>query len=165
MTEDNGQAWPLVVDELSEAALPRPPGWRRVDDPAAVIVLVEPYTPEIARQRAFRANASLILEQPHELLRDLAAFTTRMVDNLLLTLTDAHVIDIEPVDLAGREGRRLLCGYRSGKYALALEQWWTVIGETGVTLSGTCAVEDYLRASPIFEVLAAGLVLPSQVAS
>lgn len=157
------QAWELVIHEATGAGIPCPPDWQRERDPGGAILLVEPYAATQSADRSFRPNVSVVVERPHPALRDIAAFTTRMVDNMVLGLTDLHVIDLEVVEVAGHEGRRILAGHRSGQYALALEQWWTIVDGIGTTISGSCAVEDYLRASPVFELVAAGLVLPSRV--
>jgi hypothetical protein len=152
------QVWELATDEQTGVAIPCPPRWQRVPAGDAVIALVEPYVSPVRRD--FRANVTVTVERPPERLAEIAAYTTRMVDNAVVGLTDLHVIDLDVVEVAGHEGRRMLAGYRAGQYALALEQWWALAGGLGTTLSGTCAVESYPRASPIFELVACGLVLP-----
>lgn len=160
MSPRSASSWHLVVDEATGAGIPCPPRWVRVEEPGATIAVVEP---DPAGGRPFRANVTVVVEHVGESFTDVEAYARCMLDGLALTLTDLHVISFSAVHVSGHEGYRLVAGYRSGPYALSLEQWWTVADGVGTTLSGTCAVEDYLYASPIFEVAAAGLLLPNRV--
>lgn len=151
-----GQSWRLVRDDESGLGIPCPPGWTQTSDLSVAIALVES---DPLERRSFRANVTVVTERTSQ--PDLATYSTHMLDNLARTLTDMQVLSLDTDRVCGYEGRRLLAGYRSGQYALSLEQWWTLVDGVGTTLSGTCAVEDYLYASPIFEVVAAGLLLPT----
>lgn len=149
------QRWELVRDEHTGAGIPRPPRWHSRDDTSAVIALVDPFLP---RDAGFRPNVNLVVERPHDALADLDSFTNRSLQTMRLGLTDLHLIDLAPADVGGRPGHHVTSVYRSGIYALALEQWWTTVGGLGTTLSATCAVEDYARMAPVFEAIAAGLI-------
>ena len=149
----DAQHWLFVGDEDTGAGIPSPPRWQRREDTAAVVALIDPFVP---RDRGFRPNVTVVVERPHEILADLDVFTARAVENMHGGLTDLHLIDIAPADIGGLEGRHVTSVYRSGIYPLALEQWWTVVGGLGSTLTATCAVEDYLRMAPVFEAIAAG---------
>jgi hypothetical protein len=152
-----GQAegWEFIIDEATGAGIPWPPRWRRRDDTAAVIALVDRFVPS---DGAFRPNVNVIVEKPHPILTGLDVFTVRAIQNMQGGMTDMHLIDLEPVEIGGHPGRHLTSAYRSGRYSLALEQWWTVVDGTATTLSATCAVEDYPRLGEIFDVVAAGLM-------
>lgn len=151
----NTQHWEFVCDEHTGAGIPRPPRWHSRDDTSAVIALVDPFLP---RDAGFRPNVNLVVERPHGALADLDSFTDRTLQTMRLGLTDLHLIDLAPADLGGRQGCHVTSVYRSGIYALALEQWWTVAGGLGTTPSATCAIEDYARMAPVFETVAAGLI-------
>jgi hypothetical protein len=146
--------WDFISDSTTGAGIPRPPRWRRRDDTAAVIALVDGFVPT---GRAFRPNVNVVVEKPHQILTDLDVFTVRAIQNMQGGMTDLHLIDVQPAEIGGRPGRHVTSAYRSGIYSLALEQWWTVVGDTATTLSATCAVEDYARLAETFDVVAAGL--------
>lgn len=149
------QRWEFVRDERTGAGIPCPPRWRGRDDTSAVIALIDPFLP---RDAGFRPNVNVVVERPHEALADLDSFTNRSLRTMQLGLTDLHLIDLAPAGIGGHPGCHVTSVYRSGIYALAIEQWWTMVGGLGTTLSATCAVEDYARMAPVFETVAAGLI-------
>jgi hypothetical protein len=149
------EGWDFILDETTGAGIPRPPRWMRRADTPAVIALVDRF---VSGDRAFRPNVNVIVEQPHQILTDLEVFTVRAIQNMQGGMTDMHLVDVQPAAIGGHPGRHVTSAYRSGIYALALEQWWTVINGMATTLSATCAVEDYARLAEIFDVVAAGLV-------
>jgi hypothetical protein len=151
----NIQRWELLRDEQTGAGIPRPSRWHSRDDTSAVIALVDPFLP---RDAGFRPNVNLVVERPHGALADLDSFTNRSLQTMRLGLTDLYLIDLAPIDVGGYPGCHVTSVYRSGIYALALEQWWTIVAGLGTTLSASCAVEDYARMAPVFEAVAAGLI-------
>jgi len=153
--EPDVQRWEFLADEATGAGIPRPPRWQQRDGTSALIALVDPFMP---RDRAFRPNVNVVVERPHEILTDLDAFTARSIQNMRGGLTDLQLIDVQPAVIGGYPGHHVTSAYRSGIYALALEQWWTVVGGLGTTLSATCSVEDYARMAPVFELIGGGLV-------
>ena len=147
-------SWDFVIDEATGVGIPWPPRWRRHDDTTAVIVLVDRF---MSGDRAFRPNVNVVIEKPDPILTDIDVFTVRAIQNMQGGMTDMHLIDVQPVEIGGSPGRHVTSAYRSGLYALALEQLWTVIGGIATTLSATCAVEDYARLAETFDLVAAGL--------
>jgi len=146
--------WDFILDEATGAGIPCPPRWIRRDDTPAAIALVDRF---VSGDGAFRPNVNVIVEKPHQILTDLDVFTVRAIANMQGGMTDMHLVDVQRVQIGGHPGRHVTSAYRSGRYALALEQWWTVISGIATTLSATCAVEDYARLAEIFDVVATGL--------
>jgi hypothetical protein len=102
------------------------------------------------------------VERPGPELAGIAAYADASVLNLQKMLTGFHVIAADVLDIGGFEGRRVLCGYRDGVFAIAAEYWWVIANGVATTLTASCQVEQYLKVSPVFENIAAGLVPASQ---
>jgi hypothetical protein len=145
--------WEIVEDEETGAGLPRPPGWETLHAPETRILLRQ----HDALPGRFAWTVAVTVERPEDPYSDVAAYTTAMIHNMSLGLTDLRVIAIDPVEFWGREGRRVLSAHRAGPYAVALEQYWFVSGGVATTLSGSCDVADHLRAIDVFGYLAHGL--------
>jgi hypothetical protein len=153
--------WTSVTHSASGLCLPVPPGWEAVLDAGAPVVLASPLG-SVQRSR-FRPNIVATLEQPPPTMADLTAYTNSSIDTMRRMFTGFHVIAIDDIAIGGHEGRRVLCGYRSGMYALAAEYWWTVAQWVATTLTASCQVEDYLDLSQLFEEVAAGMVPAARV--
>jgi hypothetical protein len=137
-------------------ALPVPPGWQAARDAGAPLILAWPQ--ERLRAARFRPNAVATVDRPAPDLTGIAAYTAASIAGMQRMLTGMYVIAIDVITIAGHEGRRVLCGYREGVFALAAEYWWTVAGGLATTLTASCQIEDYLDLSPVFEHIAAGMV-------
>ena len=66
------------------------------------------------------------------------------------TLDDYLLLDLEMTIIAGHEGARRLAHHASkDNESLTMEQWVTVVGTTGITLTATCATMRYLEQAPL----------------
>jgi hypothetical protein len=152
-------SWEVIRHPATGLALPVPPGWRAVRDAGAPVVLAAPPVPAAPDELPpFRPNAVAMVEQPRPELAGITAYAAASVANLQMLLTGLHVIAADVIDIAGHEGRRVLCGYRDGIIAVASEYWWVIADGVATTLTASCQVEQYLHVSPVFENIAAGLV-------
>jgi hypothetical protein len=163
MTSPGTSVWELIRHPATGLALPVPPGWQAVRDAGAPVVLAAPPEPATPGEMPpFRPNAVAGVELPPPELAQIADYAAASVANLRLLLTGLHVIAADVIDIAGREGRRVLCGYRDGVFAIASEYWWVIVDGVATTLTASCQVEQYLTVSPVFENVAAGMVPASQ---
>ena len=153
--------WTSVMHPASNLRLSVPPAWEAVLDVGAPVVLASPLGP--GQGSRFRPNIVATVERPPPGMTDVAAYTDSSIGTMRRMLTGFHVIAIDNTAIGGHEGRRVLCGYRSGIYALTAEYWWTVAHGVGTTLTASCQVEDYLDLAPVFEEVAAGLVPAARV--
>jgi len=150
--------WEIVRDEETGAAVPCPPDWEALRSPETRILLRQPGEPG-----RFAWNVAVTVERPEEPFADLAGYTTAMIHNMSLTLTDLRVISIDPIEFWGRPGRRVLCAHRAGPYAVALEQYWFLDGGVATTLSGSCDVADHLKAAETFAYIANGMAVATRL--
>lgn len=174
-TDDLGEWYdPQAFREASEwhsTAVPAlglevlvPEGWwvhTDVEAPVAVTMTGPP--PE--RPGDFRPTINLTVERPPEELRRIEDYTRELVTGLRSTLTDAHVLAIDPLWFGGVEGRRVVTGYREGPHTLVAQQYWA-LADTGVAtvFTGTSSLEQYLWAVDVFAHAASGLTLASALA-
>lgn len=137
-----------------------PIGWAVLNEDVPV-VLASPL--ESRQSSRFRANVVVTVEQPPAALADLTAYTQSSIDGMRRMLTGFQVIAIDDVALGDYAGHRVLCGYRSGIFALAAEYWLTVARGVGTTLTASCQVEDYLDLVQVFEEMAGQIVPAARV--
>jgi hypothetical protein len=140
-----------VTHSPSGLTLPVPSGWQPSPGAGAPVVL------------ASLLNMVATVEQLPLAMTDVAAYTDASIDGMRRMLTGFHVIAVDAVTIGAYEGRRALCGYRSGMYALATEYWWTVPHGVATTLIASCQVEDYLDLAQVFEDVAAGMIPATRV--
>ncbi|MGD0556656.1 MAG: hypothetical protein ABSA93_16980 [Streptosporangiaceae bacterium] len=138
-----------------------PARWESVLDAGAPVVLAFPIEP--GQTPHFRPNIVATVERTPPAMMDVAAYTDASLEGMRRMLTGFQVIAIDPATIDGHEGRRVLCAYRSGIYALATEHWWTVALGVATTLTASCQVEDYLDLAPVFEDVAAAMVPATRV--
>ncbi len=150
--------WEIAHDEETGAAVPWPPGWEAVRTPETRILLRQPAEPG-----RFAWNVAVTVERPEGPFADVSLYTTAMIHNMSLGLTDLQVIAVDSVEFWGREGRRVLSAHRAGPYAVALEQYWFVAGGVATTLSGSCDVADHLKAADTFGYIAHGMSLAARL--
>jgi hypothetical protein len=146
-------AWGHLSHPATGLALPVPPGWQAARDTGAALVLAGP-----GQAARFRPNAVATVERPPPAVTEISAYTAASVAGLQRMLTGLHVIAIDVVTIGGQDGRRVLCGYRDGAYAIAAESWSAMTAGVATSLTASCQVEDYLDLSPVFENIAAGMV-------
>lgn len=107
----------------------------------------------------FRTNAVLTYSR----LPDGMGFEDwqRTSDQLLpSTLHDFLLLDLERLDVAGRPGARRLAHHASKENeSLTMEQWVTLVGSTGITLTLTCATLRYVELEPVLTALASSLAV------
>lgn len=150
-----------VTHSASGLRLTVPPGWEAVLDAGAPVVLASPLRP--GQNSRFRPNIVATVEQPPAATSGVAAYTDSSIGTMRRMLTGFHVIAIDDIAIGEHEGRRVLCGYQGGIYALAAEYWWTVAHGVATTLTASCQVEDYLDLVPVSEEVAAGMVPAARV--
>lgn len=74
------------------------------------------------------------------------------------TLHDFTLLDLERLDVSGLPGARRLAHHASrANESLTMQQWMTVIGSTGITLTLTCATLRYVELAPTLSKVAASL--------
>lgn len=151
----SASAWTQVASPECGLRLPVPAGWE-VLGKGVPVVLAAPSGP--GQGARFRPNVVVTVEQPPPALADLAAYTDSSIGAMQRMLTGFQVIAVDEVLIDGHAGRRVLCGYRSGVFALAAEYWWTVARGVATTLTASCQVEDYLDLAQVFEEVAGGMV-------
>ncbi|MGB5952988.1 MAG: hypothetical protein WBG57_10830 [Ornithinimicrobium sp.] len=107
----------------------------------------------------FRANLVLTVVNNAELT---FGQWQRASDHLLpIALKDYELLDVQKVRLAGRPGGRRLARHLSTSgEVLVMQQWFTVCGHLGVTLTATCDVGSYLLLLPQMQTAAVSLTLP-----
>jgi hypothetical protein len=152
-------SWELIRHPATGLALPVPPGWQALCDAGAPVVLTAPpVSAGPGGPPPFVPNVVGTVDRPRPQLAQLADYTAASMARLHMQLADLHVIAADAVDIAGHEGRRMLCGYLDGIFAVTSEYWWVIADGVATTLAASCQVEQYLDASPVFENIAAGLI-------
>jgi hypothetical protein len=167
-------SWDLIQHPTTGLALPVPPGWQALRDAGAPVVLTAPPAsappPPAGSALApsasagpggpppFVPNAVATVDRPHPELAQIADYTAASMARLRMQLAELHVIAADVVDIAGYEGRHMLCGYLDGIFAVTSEYWWVIANGVATTLAASCQVEQYLDASPVFENIAVGLI-------
>ena len=103
----------------------------------------------------FRANAVLTCDDTTGMsFRDWQVATDQVLPRVL---ADYLLIDLEKLDVDARPGGRRLAHHvdDSGR-ALTMEQWFTLEGDRGWTLTATCETWSYDDLAEVFADLAAG---------
>lgn len=140
-----------------------PDGWpvRTSLGGPALITMVSPAGD---REGDFRPSIVITVEQPVEELRAVAEYTRATTSGLRASLTDAHVIAIDPLWVGGYEGRRVITGYREGVHTQVAQQYWA-LDDAGVAtvMTGTSSIEQYLWAAEIFAHVASGLSVATRL--
>jgi len=108
----------------------------------------------------FRANLVLTVAENSGLsFRDWQSKTDQM---LPLLLRDYSLVDLERLKVAGLPGGRRCARHLSSSGALVLtNQWFTCVGDVGITLSGTADVSSFGPLRTLFAQAAATLTLTS----
>ena len=124
-------------------ARPEPPsGWdaMRSAPPTTLWAAVEPL--DLDTPGRFRANVVLTCDDTTGMsFRDWQAATDEVLPR---ALGDYLVIDLEKLQVDGRPGgRRLAHHVDDAGRALTLEQWFTLDGDRGWTLTATCETWSY----------------------
>lgn len=119
---------------------PVPEGWDRLGEapPAALWAAVEPST----ATGAFRSNLVLTCDEVGPMsFRDWQSGTDELLPR---TLDDYLLVDLERLEIDGRPGGRRLAHHvdRAGR-ALTMEQWFTLDGTRGWTLTATLHTPRY----------------------
>ncbi|MFI6320578.1 hypothetical protein ACIBG8_23790 [Nonomuraea sp. NPDC050556] len=150
--------WEIFHDRQTGASLPSPPEWEAFTTPETRVVIRHP-----EERGAFSANLVLTVERPEEPFAEISAYTEAMVANMSVTLTDLRVLSLDPYELWGVQGRRVLSAHRTGPYSVALEQYWFVRDGVATVLSGSCDVADHLGQSETFAFAAAGMSVATRL--
>lgn len=140
------------------AELTAPPGWEVHDRPAvgARLVLVEPAgPPSPSGSSGFRANLVVTAVPAGGLsFRDWQAGSDEI---LARALDDYLLIDLERLEVAGRPGGRRLAHHAGPRgEALTMEQWFTLVGDVGHTLTATVDTARYDELADLLATTAAG---------
>ncbi len=133
-----------------------PQSWSSVTWSDGCLVAVEP-----ARADGdFRANLVLTVMGNDGLsFRD---WQTRTDQMLALMLRDYALVDLERLTVAGHPGGRRCARHVAPSGALVLtNQWFTVVGDVGVTLSGTADVWSFAALRTLFTRSVATLAIPT----
>src|SRR5574341_1099908 len=136
----------------AQFSLSIPEAWERVDDsPGLALVVVEP-----ERDGWFRSNFVVTIEKL--LPRMMLAEWTAAADILLRDALNRYVrLDVELVEIAGRETRRVLAHHTTEEgHAVTMEQWALAERGCGYTLTGSAGTLDYGRMADLFAMMAQG---------
>lgn len=127
-----------------------PADWQRTEDPEPGVALIA-IEPDSA---GLRTNVVLTVEHLGELsFRDWQLGTDQLLPRVLDELV---LLDLERLDVDGHPGVRRLAHHTTADgEAATLEQWATLIGHAGVTLSATVATLRYdVMADDLAEIAA-----------
>ncbi|MEE6294895.1 hypothetical protein [Georgenia wangjunii] len=132
-----------VTTNDGSLSLDVPDSWEVHHDVRGIpLVAVEP-------EPGFRTNIVVTYSALGEgaTLKDWQRDTDRLLPS---TLEDYLLLDLEMTIVAGHEGARRLAHHASkDNKSLTMEQWVTVVGTTGITLTATCATMRYLEQAPV----------------
>jgi len=133
-----------------------PRSWRGAPWGDEALVALEPARAD----GGFRANLVLTVMSNGGLsFRDWQAKTDRM---LPILLRDYSLLDVERLEVAGQPGGRRCARYVSPSGCLVLtNQWFTAVGDLGITLSATADVSSFGLLQTLFAQAAANLTIPS----
>lgn len=108
----------------------------------------------------FRANLVLtVVENGGLSFRDWQAKTDQM---LPLLLRDYSLVDLERLAVTGHPGGRRRARHVAPSGALVLtNQWFTAVGDLGITLSATADVSSFGALRTLFAQAAATLTIPT----
>jgi hypothetical protein len=131
--------------------VPVPPPWERVEDPQPGVALIarEPEAPA-----GFQANLVVTVDQiPADL--DLDGWQAANEELLGTRLRGYCLLDRESMEVAGRPVlRRLAHHARPDAGSITMEQWATVEGVTGYTLTASVATLSYDSLAEMFAEIA-----------
>jgi hypothetical protein len=135
-----------------------PTSWEvRLDEPVAFIA-ADPTTD----QWGFRTNFVISCEALDDgmTMNDWQAGDEKGLDT---TLFDYLLIDRQPVHVDGRSGLRRLGQHGVDGRAVTFEQWTTVDGDRGLTLTASGSTLAYPALSPLFAAVAASFRITGSV--
>jgi hypothetical protein len=121
-------------------AISLPDGWQvRLDEPAGVALLgVEPE----ADPWGFRTNVVVTVEDLNDEVT-LAGWQAGATALLPETLTDYLLLDLQSGHVGERAGLRRLAHHDADGRAVTMEQWATIEGARGFTLTASVSTLDY----------------------
>jgi hypothetical protein len=119
-----------------------PAGWEVLDDDTGQTVLVAREPADTEHPDRFRANLVVTATPVGDLsFRDWQAGTDELLPRVL---TDYLPVDLEKLEVAGHAGGRRLAHHASPDgEALPMEQWFTLVGDVGHTLTATVETWRY----------------------
>lgn len=137
----------------STSFLTVPAGWHRHPDPAPGVLVAargaappgSGVAPELVLHRT---------EVPFRHTGDLSGWRAAALDALARALDSFALEDAEVIDLDGREVAYARFGHRGVGTDLVTEQWSWLVGESGLTLTATVALEDYADLCDVVEQVA-----------
>ncbi|MGA8117441.1 MAG: hypothetical protein WCA46_27710 [Actinocatenispora sp.] len=133
--------------------IPLPGDWERVPAPHDGIALVA-LEPE--REPWFRANVVVTTEQLAAEM-DLRLWQAYVDELTPRVLTDYRLVDREFTELAARPVLRRLAHHATGRGSVTMEQWSSIHGTTGFTVTASVATLEYVDAAELFAEIASGL--------
>ncbi|MBJ7610075.1 MAG: hypothetical protein JF887_11695 [Candidatus Dormibacteraeota bacterium] len=138
-------------------AMPLPADWERAEDVQAGLALIA-VEPERAGG-GFRANLVVTIE-PLAAGTDLDGWQASADQELIAALSGYLLLDRERLDRDGRGViRRLAHHVREDTGSITMEQWTTVDGEQGFTLTASAATLEYDGLAEAFAGIADGFHL------
>ncbi len=81
--------------------------------------------------------------------------TSARLEDLQATVPDFQLLDLEELTLASRPAHRTLAACRDGALSLTLEQWWTIDGNSVVTLTAVVPTMEYDDVADVLAQMAA----------
>lgn len=123
----------------------------RPSPPTTLWAAVEPL--DLDDPQRFRANAVLTCDDTTGMsFRDWQVATDEVMPRALV---DFLLIDLEKLEIDARPGGRRLAHHVDGNgRALTMEQWFTLDGDRGWTLTATCETWSYDDLAEVFATLA-----------
>lgn len=137
---------------LAGFSLPVPPGWERIEDPQDGVALIAAEPPD--GDTEFRSNAVVTVESlPFEF--DLGEWQDSAETLLPQQLPNYSLIDRERLDYEGRQVIRRLAHYVTAETgSVTMEQWATIAGGTGFTLTASISTLAYDSLADVFAEMA-----------
>ena len=69
--------------------------------------------------------------------------TSARLEELQAAVPDFQLLDLEELTVASRPAHRMLAACRDGAVSLTLEQWWSIDGNSVVTLTAVVPTMEY----------------------
>jgi hypothetical protein len=146
-----------VTDWLSWRAedgytVQRPVSWE-VHDEEGDLVFLAPDTGVAPRPRLTVSRERL------EVVPALDEVTSARLQDMQAALPDFQLLDLEELTLASRPAHRTLAACRDGTVSLTLEQWWSIDGNSVVTLTAVVPTMEYDDLADVLARMAASFRL------
>lgn len=140
----------LTVGPLTLAA---PNGWDRIDGPPGTAV----FAPDLPTGALFRPN---IVVTAAAASGPIHVVSSEAIAAILAVQPRAQVLGVEPSEPHGFAARTIEYGYDAEQTWITVRQWFAVVDDQQVHVTGSCAVEDFEDLGPAFRAVVASVARP-----